>query len=109
MYVCKSAEKANSDFAQLELSDYFGIKRIITFDLDDPSEARKAKKVLRPKGIGRRRRSAPKYKKNLMQQDLARKKATKRKVTKKKATKKKVTKKKPAKRRTKKKVTKRKK
>jgi hypothetical protein len=81
MYVCKSSEKPNSDFAQLELSDYFGVKRIITFNLDDPGEARKAKKVLRPKGIARRRRLPPKYKKNLMQQDLARKKATKKKLS----------------------------
>ncbi len=74
MYVCKSKRDTKNAFAQLELMDYLGAERKIIFDLDNPSEARKAKKVLRPKGIrrrGSRKKKSSKPSKSFHQRSLS--------------------------------------
>jgi hypothetical protein len=57
MYISKKGTKTTT---QLELGDFFGQTRKIIFDLDDPKDARKAQRVMKPKGIKpRRKRSKP--------------------------------------------------
>ena len=55
MYILKSENDSQSTVKQSELNDFLGIKRTIVFDLDDPIDAKKGRRVLRPKGIRRRR------------------------------------------------------
>ncbi len=70
MYICKSEADAKSKFAQLEIIDYLGFKRTIVFDLDNPVEAQKARKILKPKGIRRHKRSTRQKSLNYKQQAL---------------------------------------
>ncbi|UYP44088.1 hypothetical protein NEF87_000373 [Candidatus Lokiarchaeum ossiferum] len=61
MYICKSEKSAT--ITQLELSDYFSEGRKIVFDMDNERESKKATRILKPKGlIKKRRRNAKKVK-----------------------------------------------
>lgn len=72
MYIFKSSiSEENVAFTQIELSDYLGYERKIVFDLDNPSEATKARKILRPKGITRHRTKQTEKNPKLKQKTLS--------------------------------------
>lgn len=60
MYISKKGGKVAS--AQMELGDFLGKSRKIIFDLEDPKDAKKAQRTLKPKGIKPRRRRKIKVK-----------------------------------------------
>lgn len=60
MYICKSEKAAT--ITQLELIDYFSEGRKIVFDMDNERESKKATRILKPKGLIKKRRKSKKKK-----------------------------------------------
>ena len=60
MYISQKGGKVAA--AQMELGDYLGSSRKIIFDLEDPKDAKKAQRTLKPKGIRSHHRRKKKIK-----------------------------------------------
>jgi hypothetical protein len=56
MYIVKSEKRPDKTIAQMELLDFFGTARKIVFNADDPKDAKKAERILKPKGLRKSRR-----------------------------------------------------
>lgn len=63
MYVVRSEKERKASVVQMELSDFFGgPKRKIVFNADDSKEAKRAERILKPKGLRRARKKPQKVK-----------------------------------------------